>query len=431
VPIDLSIVSYIISSPKIWPLFGVSHYIESIEYPNLYERKKIEFIDKVFNLSSIKFNHNKLIIEAGCLNLKNQGWLLLKDKNENNYYLGKIKDKTFEAIDSFNSKNKIILICPNNINDIPYLIIYKNNNLWGLVNEKLNNKKDLELPEQIYERKKVQAFLTKDNSILFFTIKEDFKGEIFLISLQNNKIIKSYEAGANLFDIMPIILYYKDFNPSLWLNTIYDQAYFYSSSDAFKRMEKYDIFPDLHPLIKYFLYNSLIRLHYLSNDKSWRMLQQSANLNFQIIFYDINYEYKRKPYPEAWAINKTWKVTSARFLRMLKDMPIEIWKTIGIVNTSSRVYRFAKDNSAKVEIIESKETSIIIKTHTKFHQVIVIRIHPDYCWEAKLDNKKADLFPVNYIMQGIIVPPGDHNIYLQCTFLNSIKNTIKALINSQ
>jgi len=113
---------------------------------------------------------------------------------------------------------------------------------------------------------------------------------------------------------------------------------------------------------------------------------------------------------------------------MLREKPIQIWKTIGVINTSSRIYKFAKDKSAKVEIKGTKAASLLIRTRTKNHQVIVIRIHPDHCWEAKLDNKKASLFPINYVMQGIVVPPGDHSIYLQCTFLNSIKNTFKSLM---
>jgi len=161
---------------------------------------------------------------------------------------------------------------------------------------------------------------------------------------------------------------------------------------------------------------SLLTIHkFLENDENWRIKKIMSDPNIVI------YEYKGKVFPDAWLINKTLLVNEEKkFLDLLITKPINYWEAFGIVHDEGRVYSFKKDEKAKVFIDKWEAHNILIRVNASRYQILVIRLYPYACWGAKIDNEKAELFPVNYVMQGIVIPAGDHRIQLACNFLNII-----------
>ncbi len=395
--------------PKIWSLFGVNNYIEPSFFMKFYENYKLKLLNKLtgFRLDNAKIR--EYVIKQGCLNKNSEGWLLLQNRNNMKiYYISKIIGNSIQYSKLIFENDKISLVCPTDLYKYPYYIIHKKE--WIL--QDMNNKKLFRIPSFIPANKRIQAILLNSKNIIISTINENLQALFLIISISENKIIKKYNQGDNLIELMPFIIYQsKKLEPSFWFYNLKGEAWI-SAAPNFSFERKIDW--EVNLMTKDRRAFSLLTIHkFLQNDEDWQIIKTLSDPNIVI------YEYKSEVFPDAWLIDKTLFVNEERnFLNLLVKKPIRYWRTYGIVNDNRKVYSFKEDKKAKVFIEKWEAHNILIRVDTSHYQILVVRLYPYACWGAKVDNKKEELFPINFVMQGIVVPPGNHSIQLACNFLN-------------
>jgi hypothetical protein len=69
------------------------------------------------------------------------------------------------------------------------------------------------------------------------------------------------------------------------------------------------------------------------------------------------------------------------------------------------------DSNASIQLVENKNDEITYKAKTNAKQLAVFsEIYYKDGWKATIDDKEAPIVKVNYVLRGLVVPAGDHNI---------------------
>ena len=70
-----------------------------------------------------------------------------------------------------------------------------------------------------------------------------------------------------------------------------------------------------------------------------------------------------------------------------------------------------EDSTAKIQLVDNLNDKIMYKFSSKTNQFAVFsEIYYDKGWDAYIDGNKTDIIRVNYVLRGLSVPAGDHNI---------------------
>ncbi|MEP7197882.1 MAG: YfhO family protein [Saprospiraceae bacterium] len=120
-------------------------------------------------------------------------------------------------------------------------------------------------------------------------------------------------------------------------------------------------------------------------------------------------------YGAAWFVNNIQWVNNA-------DEEIAALSTANLKSTAvihnewkSEVAN-SGDGSGTIQLIEYKPNSVKYSTDNSSDQIAVLSeiwYGPDLGWTATIDGKDANLFRVNYVLRGIKVPSGKHEIILK------------------
>ena len=70
-----------------------------------------------------------------------------------------------------------------------------------------------------------------------------------------------------------------------------------------------------------------------------------------------------------------------------------------------------EDSTAKIQLVENLNDKVTYKSSARTNQFAVFsEIYYDKGWNAFIDGSKTDIIRVDYVLRGLSIPAGDHNI---------------------
>ena len=118
-------------------------------------------------------------------------------------------------------------------------------------------------------------------------------------------------------------------------------------------------------------------------------------------------------------LGNAWTVDSI-IIAETADMALEKMKTLNFKNSAVVIktelpkeakINFKRDSLFNIEMNKISPQTIKYEYKSKYEQLVVFSemYYPKW-WSVTLDNRTINHFPVNYILRGIIVPKGEHEI---------------------
>ncbi|WP_233898703.1 YfhO family protein [Tenacibaculum piscium] len=113
----------------------------------------------------------------------------------------------------------------------------------------------------------------------------------------------------------------------------------------------------------------------------------------------------------AWFVNNLKIVTSADEEIVALDSLNT--KTSAVINAKNytKANKFKRDSTATISLIKNDVTTLVYKTDTQENQFAVFsEIYYKDGWNAYLDGVKTEHYQVNYVLRGMEIPKGNHEI---------------------
>ncbi|MCD8444559.1 YfhO family protein [Tenacibaculum finnmarkense] len=113
----------------------------------------------------------------------------------------------------------------------------------------------------------------------------------------------------------------------------------------------------------------------------------------------------------AWFVNNLKIVTSANQEILALDSLNT--KTSAVINAKNytKANQFKRDSTAIISLIKNDVTTLVYKTDTQENQFAVFsEIYYKNGWNAYLDDKLVPHYQVNYVLRGMEIPKGNHEI---------------------
>ncbi|MBE7689819.1 YfhO family protein [Tenacibaculum piscium] len=113
----------------------------------------------------------------------------------------------------------------------------------------------------------------------------------------------------------------------------------------------------------------------------------------------------------AWFVNNLKIVTSAdEEIVALDSLNTKISAVINAKNYT-KANQFKRDSTATISLIKNDVTTLVYKTDTQENQFAVFsEIYYKDGWNAYLDDKLVPHYQVNYVLRGMEIPKGNHEI---------------------
>jgi hypothetical protein len=70
----------------------------------------------------------------------------------------------------------------------------------------------------------------------------------------------------------------------------------------------------------------------------------------------------------------------------------------------------APDPGATAQLVHDTPRRVAVQTSSRAAGILVLGDSYYSCWQARIDGKRADVFPVDYILRGVRVPAGQHRV---------------------
>ena len=138
------------------------------------------------------------------------------------------------------------------------------------------------------------------------------------------------------------------------------------------------------------------------------------------------YKNTQHVYPPSWTVSRTQYADWMGFANIVNHKSLDWWSETAIVDSKQFVYNFMNDPQSHVVIKEWTSHRIRVNVTSSSPQVLVLRNFPYDCWESTVDRNPAPWFPVNFVMQGIVIPAGVHEVQSTCTFSSLLKQIIRS-----
>jgi hypothetical protein len=75
---------------------------------------------------------------------------------------------------------------------------------------------------------------------------------------------------------------------------------------------------------------------------------------------------------------------------------------------------FDPDPSASIELIEYQPNRMVYRSETSSEQLAIFsEVYYEKGWQATIDGEKADHLRMDYLLRGMVVPPGSHEIVFE------------------
>lgn len=139
--------------------------------------------------------------------------------------------------------------------------------------------------------------------------------------------------------------------------------------------------------------------------------------HLEYAFYDINEEhiiYRNRGYlSRAWFVNNLefWE-NSSLILERVNDLDFNPNNTAIL---GSRLSNISSPANSEIKIIQNKKENISYQTQndsTSFMVFSEIFYPKKYGWKGFIDEQPADIYQVNHILRGMIVPAGKHDVQM-------------------
>ncbi|MFM7709274.1 MAG: YfhO family protein, partial [Ferruginibacter sp.] len=117
-------------------------------------------------------------------------------------------------------------------------------------------------------------------------------------------------------------------------------------------------------------------------------------------------------YGNAWLIKGFKKVqTSNEEMRALDNTSLRDTAVVHSEFNNQLSPSFTYDSTASITMIQRNNDTILYKSNAQSPQFAVFsEIYYNRGWNAYLDGKKVDYARVNYVLRGMTIPAGDHEI---------------------
>jgi hypothetical protein len=148
-----------------------------------------------------------------------------------------------------------------------------------------------------------------------------------------------------------------------------------------------------------------------------------------------------QPITNRHAAGNTWFVRQVRVVEnadadvaALADMDITTEATLDARYEGKLEKRsFDPDPSASIELVEYQPNRMVYRSETGSEQLALFsEIHYEKGWQAYIDGEKADHLRMNYLLRGMVVPPGSHEIVFEfhprAYFTGSTISTISSIL---
>jgi uncharacterized membrane protein YfhO len=83
---------------------------------------------------------------------------------------------------------------------------------------------------------------------------------------------------------------------------------------------------------------------------------------------------------------------------------------VEITNPKTLPASYSLDSMASFSVIKQKAGKFILKTQTASTSLLVFADYYFPGWKATIDGKPSDILRTNYMMKGIVIPPGSHDV---------------------
>jgi len=118
----------------------------------------------------------------------------------------------------------------------------------------------------------------------------------------------------------------------------------------------------------------------------------------------------------AWFVNNIQVVSDANEdVASLREIHIRSTCTLDR-RYSDQVdqYTYSLDTTASIDLSSYQPNRLVYESHTSLEQFAVFsEIYYENGWRAYVDGEMAEHFRVNYVLRGMAVPPGDHEIVFE------------------
>jgi uncharacterized membrane protein YfhO len=151
-------------------------------------------------------------------------------------------------------------------------------------------------------------------------------------------------------------------------------------------------------------------------------MSQRQGLNIQVLNM-LNTKYFIAPNGQVQhnvsALGHAWFVDSLRFVANPDEDIVALDEfepsSVAIVDTSLfgeiiENFTFQRDTMATIVLTHWQPNKIIYQTSVETPQFAVFSEVFDRHWEAKINGEKTPIIRVNYILRGLIIPEGEHEI---------------------
>ena len=118
-------------------------------------------------------------------------------------------------------------------------------------------------------------------------------------------------------------------------------------------------------------------------------------------------------------LGNAWTVDSI-IIAETADMALEKMKTLNFKNSAIVIKKelpkeakinFKRDSLFNIEMNKMSPQTLKYKYKSKYEQLVVFsEMYYPKGWSVTLNNESINHFPVNYILRGIIIPKGEHEI---------------------
>ncbi len=261
--------------------------------------------------------------------------------------------------------------------------------LWSVNKRYLN---DSNFVEQAFAD---QPFLTEDSEFLYEKAQDNPYIQGLLGQIPVNKALEAVTTQDPG--------HYRIYNQTLGAFSETNTSYFKSSIGGYSaaKLRRYDDVID----------------HYFINGDSVQLPKILNLLNAKYLLYGSSQEPMVALNPEA--NGPGWLVSEIQLAKTANDEFKAIGeidsKTTAVVNEKDAAYfegkPLAKDSSATLSLTKYEANEIAFKSVSKTPQLAVLsEIYYPHGWSAYVDQKPAQYIKVNYLLRGVYVPQGTHEI---------------------
>jgi hypothetical protein len=148
---------------------------------------------------------------------------------------------------------------------------------------------------------------------------------------------------------------------------------------------------------------------FFQTDAHWRYIQEIEDT---AIYENL------RAMPRAWLVPETASLDADKILSVVNTSKWADGRkydpyAIALIEEPLNFYIENFDRRAKVEIVEQEDSSVELVTRSDTPAFLILSDINYPGWTADIDGKDTHIFQTNYVLRGVMVPPGEHVVRFQ------------------